>query len=211
MPTSGLRERKKAATRQSIADAALALALERGPGAVTVDDIADAAEVSTRTVFNYFPSKEAAILGFDPRRGEDVVVALRERPPHEPPLEAIHAALHAAMGASPTDETAAEWSARARLVSEHPHLLAAYLAGFATLEAQLAAVVAERLDLDPEADTYPRLVVTVAMAATRLAIHQAIEASTPSTIPQGVDQAFAALAAGLPPPADRADRPPRSA
>lgn len=58
MPT-GLRERKKAETRQALAEAALALAVERGPAAVTVDDIADAAGVSARTVFNYFPTKES--------------------------------------------------------------------------------------------------------------------------------------------------------
>ena len=57
----GLRERKKAETRQAIADAALALALERGPGDVTVDDIAAAAGVSARTVFNYFARKEDLI------------------------------------------------------------------------------------------------------------------------------------------------------
>ena len=70
-----LRERKKLATRRSLRRAALNLVAERGFAHVTIEDIAEAADVSPRTFFNYFPSKEAALFGTDPER----IPVLRER------------------------------------------------------------------------------------------------------------------------------------
>lgn len=70
----GLRERKRRATRLAIQQAALSIAIEHGLSAVTVDEVSRRADVSPRTFFNYFPSKEQAILGDDPTlpQGEDV-------------------------------------------------------------------------------------------------------------------------------------------
>ena len=59
--TIGRRERKKAATRKSLADAALRLFLDRGYDQVSIRDIAEAADVSTTTLFKHFPSKEALV------------------------------------------------------------------------------------------------------------------------------------------------------
>src|SRR5437016_14573251 len=84
-----LRERKKLATRRSLRRAALDLVAERGFAHVTIEDIAEAADVSPRTFFNYFPSKEAALFGTDPER----IPVLRERmihtAPGEPALKAL--------------------------------------------------------------------------------------------------------------------------
>ncbi|PZE68154.1 TetR family transcriptional regulator [Curtobacterium sp. MCBD17_021] len=70
----GLRERKRRATRLAIQQAALRIAIEHGLQAVTVDEVSRRADVSPRTFFNYFPSKEQAILGDDPTlpQGEEV-------------------------------------------------------------------------------------------------------------------------------------------
>jgi AcrR family transcriptional regulator len=76
----GRRERKKAATRQAIADAALHLFLERGYDDVGIREIADAADVSTTTLFKHFPVKEALVFDEDADQEARLLAAVRERP-----------------------------------------------------------------------------------------------------------------------------------
>ncbi|MDH6590010.1 AcrR family transcriptional regulator [Streptomyces sp. SAI-133] len=76
----GRRERKKAATRKAIADAALRLFLERGYDEVSIREIADAADVSTTTLFKHFPVKEALVFDEDADQGARLLAAVRERP-----------------------------------------------------------------------------------------------------------------------------------
>ncbi|MFE6158342.1 TetR/AcrR family transcriptional regulator [Streptomyces sp. NPDC056486] len=76
----GRRERKKAATRQAIADAALRLFLERGYDDVGIREIADAADVSTTTLFKHFPVKEALVFDEDAAQEARLLAAVRERP-----------------------------------------------------------------------------------------------------------------------------------
>ncbi|MEU4892607.1 TetR/AcrR family transcriptional regulator [Streptomyces sp. NPDC044780] len=78
-PPVGRRERKKAATRQAIADAALRLFLERGYDQVSIRDIADAADVSTTTVFKHFTGKEALVFDQDEDREAALIAAVRQR------------------------------------------------------------------------------------------------------------------------------------
>ncbi len=81
METSiGRRERKKLATRQVIADEAMRLFLDRGYDAVTVAEIADAADVAVSTVFKHFDSKEAIAFARDPAVEAQLVRAVLERP-----------------------------------------------------------------------------------------------------------------------------------
>ena len=77
----GLRERKKARTRQAISDVATRLFVERGFDAVTVADVAEAADVSVKTVFNHFGSKEELFLDREPAVHATIVAAVAERPP----------------------------------------------------------------------------------------------------------------------------------
>jgi len=195
---TGLRERKKVATRQAIGRAALTLATERGPGAVTVDDIAEAAGVSPRTVFNYFPTKEAAILGVDPDRRRELIERLDARPAAEAPLQALREALRASD--DDDGDGAIAWRTRARLAREHPQLQSGYLAGFASLEDALTDAIARRTGVDPTVDPYPRLVATAALCALRVAVDHAIDQRRVDALPDAVDAAFAALTAGLPAP-----------
>src|SRR5437879_13605264 len=85
----GLRERKKEQTRQAIAETARRLFGERGFDAVTVAEIARAADVSEGTVFNYFPAKEDLFYGQTESFETALVDAVRDRPAGESALAAF--------------------------------------------------------------------------------------------------------------------------
>ncbi|MEU8279085.1 TetR/AcrR family transcriptional regulator [Microbispora bryophytorum] len=87
--TLGLRERKKRQTRSLISDVASGLFMQRGFDNVTVAEVAEAAGVSTKTVFNYFPRKEDLFLDRYPEAVELVTQAVRERAEGESPLAAL--------------------------------------------------------------------------------------------------------------------------
>ncbi|MCR6482692.1 TetR/AcrR family transcriptional regulator [Amycolatopsis sp. OK19-0408] len=85
----GRRERKKAQTRQALADAALELFLARGYDEVGVKEIADAADVSVTTLFKYFPSKEALLFDQDDDIEAALVEAVHGRPPGHTVVDAL--------------------------------------------------------------------------------------------------------------------------
>lgn len=88
--TSGRRERKKAATRKAISDAATLLFLERGFDEVSIREIADEADVSPTTVFAHFPQKEALVFDEDEEQREQIVAAVRDRAPGVSVSDALH-------------------------------------------------------------------------------------------------------------------------
>ncbi|MEU8626933.1 TetR/AcrR family transcriptional regulator [Streptomyces sp. NPDC048669] len=90
-PTVGRRERKKAATRQAIADAALELFLEHGFERVSVRDVAEKADVSTTTLFAHFPGKEALVFDREAEVEAALTAAVRERPAGQDVVEALRA------------------------------------------------------------------------------------------------------------------------
>jgi AcrR family transcriptional regulator len=194
---TGLRERKKSETRRLIASVALELAAEHGPDAVTVDDIAAAAGVSTRTVFNHFGTKDEAILGIAPERRAEIAADVVARPAEESPLAALRAALGATM--TSTDDAGRLWLARVRLVSAHPQLRAAQVTSQMALEHDLTRAIATRTGLDADGDLYPRLVVAVALTALRTALATA-GAAPPARLRREIDAAFDLLETGLPAP-----------
>jgi AcrR family transcriptional regulator len=87
---AGLRERKKLRTRQVISDVAIRLFLARGFDAVSVADIAAAAEVSKPTLFRYFPAKEDLVIDRIADHREESARVVRGRRDGEPPLAALH-------------------------------------------------------------------------------------------------------------------------
>src|SRR5215213_9281362 len=87
--TPGLRERKKQQTRQAIADTARRLFSERGFDAVTVAEIARAADVAEKTVFNYFPTKEDLFYSRLEAFEEELLAAIRGRPGGESAIAAF--------------------------------------------------------------------------------------------------------------------------
>jgi AcrR family transcriptional regulator len=93
--TGGLRERKKLRTRQAISEAAIALFLERGYDQVSVADVAAAAEVSKRTLFAYFPTKDDLVLHRIADHEKEAARVVRGRGDGEAPLDALHRHLRA--------------------------------------------------------------------------------------------------------------------
>jgi AcrR family transcriptional regulator len=89
--TAGLRERKKNQTRELIAETARLLFRQHGFDAVTVDDVAAAADVSKKTVFNYFPTKEALVFHRADDREADLLAAVHDRGPDVPLIESVRA------------------------------------------------------------------------------------------------------------------------
>jgi AcrR family transcriptional regulator len=137
----GRRERKKLATRTALSEAALGLSLEHGVENVTIEQIADAADVSLRTFFNYFSSKEEAVVAGDAARGDVLVELVADRPGDEDVLTALRSAV-----LQHVDELAGDDRLDAlRLMRETPSLLPAQLAAYAARERELAVVIGGRL------------------------------------------------------------------
>jgi AcrR family transcriptional regulator len=93
-PPADLRTRKRLATRQKISDIASRLFVERGFDHVTVDEIAQAAEVSRMTVFNYFARKEDMFFDLDEEGREDLLAAVQARDKGVSPIEALRLFAH---------------------------------------------------------------------------------------------------------------------
>lgn len=119
----GLRERKKRQTRRALADAALRLFAEQGYEQTTIAQIAAAAEVSPRTFFSYFPTKEDVLFGDTDERIDLVREAIADTPPGSSATDVLHDAI-TRIFASPTGMFGADRATLVRLVLEHPELRA---------------------------------------------------------------------------------------
>jgi AcrR family transcriptional regulator len=155
----GLRERKRIATRRAIQLAALELASERGFDRVTVDEISHAANVSPRTFFNYFPSKESAIIGELPELPDEASIdRFVSAGPEEPILDGLGKLLIAAISSGelgdpelPGEATASAQELhilRRALLKDNPELFAQRMATMHKFEEALSAVVQRRLAHD---------------------------------------------------------------
>lgn len=161
------RERKKRNTRDALRDAALALVEERGLTGVTIEDITDQADVAPRTFFNYFSSKEDAVIGRDPGRVDELVSALDARPPGEAPFASIREVLIENYVASATQPD--RLLRRIRVIKAEPQLLSRLAAQFEQLEQGLITAMAERTGADA-VDLQPSLLVLSALATCRAAL-----------------------------------------
>jgi AcrR family transcriptional regulator len=193
--TSGLRERKKLATRLALHEAALKLVAERGLEHVSVDDITARADVSPRTFFNYFSSKDDAVLGLDPDAMQRQVRALHDRPADEPPVEALRAvAMEQALEMAGETEL---WPLRLTVIDAHPALIGRLAALFGESERVMAEAIAQRTGTRAGVDVYPTLLAGVAGVAMRTALHRWHATDFTASLPALLDEAWTVLAAGL--------------
>jgi AcrR family transcriptional regulator len=201
----GLRETKKRQTRAAIADAALALFLERGFEQVTVAEVAVAAGVSTNTVFNYFAAKED--LFFDRQAAVEghLAAVVRDRPAGTRAIGAVRADLLAALDrGEPTlglDPAAADFW---RVVDASPALRAREREIAERAEARLAAVLAEQAAAEA-GDPLPAVVAAAICGAYRAVVREIRRRVTANEPPaeirrvvrKAAQQAFDLLHAGL--------------
>jgi len=140
--TSGLRERKKAKTRAAIRDAAMRLFTEQGYAATTVEQIAEASEVSPSTFFRYFPTKEDVVLtdDYDPL----ILAAIRSQPAETPVVEAVLLGMREVFDRFTEDEWVSE-RRRQELFRTVPELKARQQQQTLDAVDMLAGVIAERL------------------------------------------------------------------
>ncbi|MFF5296238.1 TetR/AcrR family transcriptional regulator [Paractinoplanes globisporus] len=168
----GLRARKKQATRAALQAAALRLALERGPGNVRVEDIAEAAGVSPRTYNNYFSSREQAIVaGITADRAEQVAAAVVGSPAATGLGDAVVTAV-VGLYADPGDRPRAAML----MVATSPALRACYADTVTSIEGPLAEAIAERC---PGVDPLTAQVLSAAVgAAARVGLRQWLRPAT---------------------------------
>ncbi|GAA3384161.1 TetR/AcrR family transcriptional regulator [Cryptosporangium minutisporangium] len=160
---TGLRERKKQATREAIGNAALRLALEHGPENVRVDDIVAAAGISARTFNNYFSSREEAIWAPRVDHVVRLAAALRARPADEPVDVALRAlVLDQAIVIEQTKDLI-------RQIGASPAMRTEYLRSLNQVEVSLAEIIAERTGADLSHDFTPRLIAGTYAVALRVA------------------------------------------
>lgn len=193
----GRRERKKQATRTALSEAALRLCGENGIENVTVERIADEADVSLRTFFNYFSSKEEAVVAGDMVTAEAFVAAFRACPAEETLVEALRHAVHSVLD----EEQFRQRTERFHVLRQTRSLLPFQLAAFAEQEKALASAVSERTGVGGAADLYPALVAAGAMAMLRVAMQRWLTELAPDgrrySLPRLVDAALEQFAAGL--------------
>ncbi|WP_165865753.1 TetR/AcrR family transcriptional regulator [Vallicoccus soli] len=190
-PAPGLRERKKRGTRAALAAAVLELAAERGLDAVTVEEVAARADVSYRTFFNHFGSKEEALVFPVGRVPGEVRAALLAEDPALPAWEACRRVLRVRLAALEAERD--DWLVRLDVIAATPSLLPRLVAAGTAEEQELAAALAERAGAPPE-DARPRLLAAVASATARHALVEWQRGGGAAPLAGLVDEAFAAVA-----------------
>ncbi|WP_454044261.1 TetR/AcrR family transcriptional regulator [Cellulosimicrobium sp. Marseille-Q8652] len=163
---SGLRARKKRRRHDELVGAAQRLVLERGLDAVTVDDICDAVGVSPRTFFNYFPSKDDAVLGLEPFEiRPEVAAAFVDGGPTGVLLDDLSVLVADVLGRQVV--TPERMQCTLELVTREPRLLVRHVAWVEEHRAEMVELfTARRLALPYAAD--PELLALVVMTLLRV-------------------------------------------
>ncbi|TDD89138.1 TetR family transcriptional regulator [Actinomadura rubrisoli] len=198
---AGLRERKKQRTRLALVDAALELFLAKGYEATTIDEIVAAVEVSQRTFFRYFATKEEVVTNFLAEYDKVREEALASRPPGERPFtalfESLRVVLRSIADSDPGDS--ARFRRIRQVLEATPTLESAQMARYKASETVLAAEIARREGVDPDRDLRPQIIVAFHTAAARVAFEDCArqEIWDAGTIAARVEEAVALAGATM--------------
>lgn len=192
----GLRARKKRETRRQVRRAANEAFLDRGYQQVTIDEIAEALDLSPRTIYRYFPYKEDLVLGNREEVLGRIRAALAARPRGEHVLDSIRA-VALAMATQYEGDPASH--ARIRIIASEPALQRRQRERQLFIEAEFIPFVAERLGLDPDTDLLPRLLAASTTGAIRAALATWTNQPTSQSLTAVLDEALEALESGLGP------------
>ncbi len=200
MTEAGLRERKKLRTRGALIDSAFALFQRKGFEATTIDEIANAVDVSPRTFFRYFASKEEVALSLV----DDQLAALLDHFEHRPAAESVLEALrNAGMAVLRACEAGEEGFDPLRfqcvqiLMSSSPALAASAMEQGAARLAEMAKLIGARMGVDFQVDPRPYLVASITVCAVQTAINAWRKTEPEARSSDLVDRAFRLLADGI--------------
>jgi AcrR family transcriptional regulator len=176
IPDAGIRERKRTATFRTIYTAAAELALEVGLERATVDAISDRANVSSRTFFNYFASKEDAVLGIDSGGVSEEAIEHLSNHRSDDVLHDVASLVYSVIADSSISDGAREL--RKLVLERYPQLLTRQILRVSDMEDRLGLVVAEWLSTEPNfANTgaedrreAAQILLSVCLAAMRVAM-----------------------------------------
>nr|WP_143267935.1 TetR/AcrR family transcriptional regulator [Amycolatopsis alba] len=204
-PVKGLRERKRLETHRALATTAVRLVAERGLDQVTVEDISAAAGVSPRTFFNYFASKEDAVViahADNAERSQRTIEIFLATPEEVPAPRAFVDALK--QDIVQIDENREEWLGRMKAIQENATLHSRAVAmNHDTIEPAIKAI-ARRTGVDPKADLYPTLLLSALGGAVNAALILWYQQDGRVSALDLLDEAVEMLLAGLPEPGRRA-------
>jgi AcrR family transcriptional regulator len=193
----GLRERKKARTREALQEAAMELFTRQGFDGTTVEEIADACEVSPRTFFRYFPTKEDVLFADTQERRERLLAVIADQPAGEPTFAVLHAAMRALAVDYRHDRPALV--ARSKVVAGSPQLQAYKAEHQHGWEAVVVDALERRPAVagDPVAREELQLLTAVATAAMRVSLDAWVADTAGPDLDVLLDGAFAQLASGF--------------
>jgi AcrR family transcriptional regulator len=189
----GLRERKKQRTRAAIQREAMRLFLKQGYEQTTIEQIAEAADISPSTFFNYFPSKDDVVISddYDPL----IVAALAARPRDEPLALAIRRTMTDILGEI-LERDRDVILARTRLILSEPDLRARTWEQMESAQNVIRVMIADRLGRDPE-DFELRVVAGVLVGGLMAAVQEWVRNDGREAFPELIDRALDVIEAGM--------------
>jgi AcrR family transcriptional regulator len=200
-PQAGRRERKKQRTREALIDAAFTLFAEKGFEPTTVEEIADTVDVSSRTFFRYFSSKEDVVLTYQEEQFEALLEALAARPAEEPVVTAMRRAVVSVIHACEEGEYGfdpAKFSCIQQLLKSSPAVFSRALEYGQKKHMVITKLIADRMGVDPEKDMRPHVAAATVSCTFQAAFEVWVNGGTKAkSFSDLLDQVFAILEDGI--------------